>query len=173
MTTQNCCNQKTNVIACNGAEPYKRGAAVAIEPSKQFCLCHPTSVFISLTFLEDGYRRFYLSSVHGILQARILEWVAIPFSRGSSRPRDQTWVSWTAGRFFTVWAVREAPLHFTGEIKCVLPPGLLFSSLLLCNKPSPNLRPKQHIYFAHKSALWADLHGEDSSLIHLVQAGVA
>ena len=42
------------------------------------------------------------SSVHGILQARILEWVAIPFSRGSSQPRDQTWVSCIAGRFFTV-----------------------------------------------------------------------
>ena len=43
------------------------------------------------------------SSVHGILQARILEWVAIPFSRGSSQPMDQTWVSRIAGRFFTVW----------------------------------------------------------------------
>ena len=42
------------------------------------------------------------SSVHGILQARILEWVAIPFSRGSSWPRDQTQVSCIAGRFFTV-----------------------------------------------------------------------
>ena len=42
------------------------------------------------------------SSVHGILQARILEWVTIPFSRGSSRPRDQTWVSHAAGKFFTV-----------------------------------------------------------------------
>ena len=41
------------------------------------------------------------SSVHGILQARILEWVAIPFSRGSSQPRDQTRVSCIAGRFFT------------------------------------------------------------------------
>ena len=41
------------------------------------------------------------SSVHGIFQARILEWVAISFSRGSSRPRDPTWVSCTAGRFFT------------------------------------------------------------------------
>ena len=40
------------------------------------------------------------SSVHGILQARILEWVAIPFSKGSSRPRDQTLVSRIAGRFF-------------------------------------------------------------------------
>ena len=48
------------------------------------------------------------SSVHGILQARILEWVAIPFSRGSSRPRDGTWVSCIAGRFFTVWTTREA-----------------------------------------------------------------
>jgi len=38
------------------------------------------------------------SSVHGILQGRILEWVAIPFSRGSSRPRDRTWVSHIAGR---------------------------------------------------------------------------
>ena len=39
--------------------------------------------------------------VHGILQARILEWVAIPFSRGSSQPRDQTQVSHIAGGFFT------------------------------------------------------------------------
>ena len=49
------------------------------------------------------------SSVHGILQARTLERVAISFSRGSSWPRDQTWVSWIAGIFFTIWATREAP----------------------------------------------------------------
>ena len=42
------------------------------------------------------------SSVYGILQARILEWVAIPFSRGSSQPRDRTWVSYIAGRFFPI-----------------------------------------------------------------------
>ena len=48
------------------------------------------------------------SSVHGILQAKILEWVAIPFSRGSSWARDQKWVSCIAGRFFTIWATREA-----------------------------------------------------------------
>ena len=47
--------------------------------------------------------------VHGILQARILEWVAIPFSRGSSQPTDQTQVSQIAGGFFTSWATREAP----------------------------------------------------------------
>ena len=47
-------------------------------------------------------------TVHGFLQARILEWVAFPFSRGSSQPRDQTQVSHIAGRFFTSWATREA-----------------------------------------------------------------
>ena len=41
-------------------------------------------------------------SVHGILQARILEWVSIPFSSGSSQPRDHTWVPCIAGRFFTI-----------------------------------------------------------------------
>ena len=41
------------------------------------------------------------SSVHGIFQAKILKWVVISFSRGSSRPRGQTWVSCLAGRFFT------------------------------------------------------------------------
>ena len=52
------------------------------------------------------------SSVHGILQARILEWVAIPFSRGSSQPGARTSVSCIAGGFFTVWATREA--HASG-----------------------------------------------------------
>ena len=48
------------------------------------------------------------SSVHGILQARTLEWVAIPFSRGSSRPRDRNWISHTAGRFLVVQAINTA-----------------------------------------------------------------
>ena len=43
------------------------------------------------------------ATVHGIFQARILEWVAISFSRGSSQPRDWTWVSFIAGRCFTIW----------------------------------------------------------------------
>ena len=47
------------------------------------------------------------SSVHGILQTRIVEWVAFPFSRGSSQARDWTQVSCIAGRFFTIWATRE------------------------------------------------------------------
>jgi len=47
-------------------------------------------------------------TVHGILQARILEWVAFPFPRGSSQPRDWTQVSHIAVGFFTGWATREA-----------------------------------------------------------------
>ena len=50
------------------------------------------------------------SSVHGILQARVLEWVAISFSRSSSWLRDRTRVSCTVGRRFTTWATREVPL---------------------------------------------------------------
>ena len=49
------------------------------------------------------------SSVHGIVQARIPQWVAISFSRGASRPRDQTHVSCTAGRFFTICLPSEPP----------------------------------------------------------------
>ena len=47
-------------------------------------------------------------TVHGILQVRILEWVAFPFSKGSSQPRDWTQVSHIAGEFFTSWVTREA-----------------------------------------------------------------
>ena len=50
-------------------------------------------------------------TVHEILRARILEWAAFSFSRGSSQPRDQTQVSRIAGRFFTSWATREALGH--------------------------------------------------------------
>ena len=59
------------------------------------------------------------SSVHGILQTRILEWVAIPFSKGSSQPRDQTQVSCIADRFFTVWATREAHFTSVNPIQCM------------------------------------------------------
>ena len=51
---------------------------------------------------------------HGILQARILEWVPFPFSRGSSQPRDRTQVSCIAGRFFTSWTTKEAQEYWSG-----------------------------------------------------------
>ena len=93
------------------------------------------------------------SSVHGIFQARVLEWVAISFSRGSSRHRDRTRVSSLVGRRFTVWATREVhskrnswnyPKNckmgrskFKGKKK--LSPGLWnhFSSLLLSGCVGP------------------------------------
>ena len=54
--------------------------------------------------------------IHEILQARILEWVAFPFSRGFSKPRDQTQVSCIAGGFFTSWASREAQCSVNSHI---------------------------------------------------------
>ena len=55
-------------------------------------------------------------TVHEILQTRILEWVAFPFSRGSSQPRDWTQISHTAGRFFTSWTIREAQEYWSGSL---------------------------------------------------------
>ena len=53
-------------------------------------------------------------TLHGILQVRMLEWVAFPFSRVSSQPRDRTQVSLIAGGFFTSWATREAQEYWNG-----------------------------------------------------------
>ena len=55
--------------------------------------------------------------VHGILQARILEWVAIPFSKRPSQPRDQTLVSCITGRFLTFWATGKSWKSASGQIK--------------------------------------------------------
>ena len=66
---------------------------------------------LSRSVMSDSLWRHGLwpgSSVHGILQARILEWVAMPSSRGSFQCRGQTQVSHIAGGFFTSWATREA-----------------------------------------------------------------
>ena len=57
------------------------------------------------------------SSVHGILQARILEWVAIPLSRGSFWPRDRTQVSCIAGRLFTIWLSGSQKLFLKKKTK--------------------------------------------------------
>ena len=62
-----------------------------------------------LTLCDPMHCSLPVSSVHGILQARPLEWVAMPFSRGFSQPRVWTWVSRITDRCFIVWATREAP----------------------------------------------------------------
>ena len=72
------------------------------------------------------------SLVHGILQAIILEWVAMPFSRGSSWPRDQTQVSHIAGGFFTIWVPREAYSW--------LPPEMEATSLLSMEESDSSLK---------------------------------
>ena len=56
------------------------------------------------------------SSIHGILQEGILEWVAIPFTRASSEPRDRTWISRIAGRFFAIWAIRGSPKVYIAQL---------------------------------------------------------
>ena len=61
---------------------------------------------------NQNYETEYL-----ILQARVLEWVAISFSRGSSWPKDRSWVSCTASRFFTIWATWGA--HVFQSLSCV------------------------------------------------------
>ena len=68
----------------------------------------------SKSLLSDSLPPHGLYTVHGILQARILEWVAFPFSRGSSQPRDWTQMSHIAGGFFTSWATREAQEYWSG-----------------------------------------------------------
>ena len=70
-------------------------------------------------------------TAHGILQAIILEWVAISFSRGSFQPWDQTQVSCIVGGFFTSWSTREAQEYWSG-LPCP-PPGEL---------PDPGIKPR-------------------------------
>ena len=72
------------------------------------------------------------SSVHGISQARILEWVAISCPRRSSRLRDWTLVSCAAGRFLTKWTTREAPFLFITEWYFVEWTYLIFVYVLTC-----------------------------------------
>jgi len=73
-------------------------------------------IFDILIITEFVYICFFCNPMdcslagHGILQARILEWVAIPLSRGSSWPRNRTQISCTTGRFFTIWATRKVPM---------------------------------------------------------------
>ena len=81
-------------------------------------VAYSSSSSISCSVVSDSHDLMDCSppgcSVYGILQSRILEWVTIHFSRGSSPPRDRTWVSCAAGKCFTVWVTREA--HWNGYV---------------------------------------------------------
>ena len=83
------------------------------------------------------------SSVHGILQARILEWVAIRSSRGSSWPRDWTHISWVScivGKLFTHWATWEASVQFSRSVVSnSLRPHESQHARPLCPSPTPGV----------------------------------
>ena len=97
---ENCNLEIKEDICC-----FKRGKVVLLSPLFETkCVCESHSVVSHSATLCNPMD----FTVHGIFGARILEWVAVPFSRGSSQPRDWTQVSHIADRFFTVWATREA-----------------------------------------------------------------
>ena len=94
------------------------------------------------------------SSVHGISQARILEWVAISYFRGSLAPRDWRPVSCIAGRFFTTWAIRE----------CMEVPKTKYIHSFTYSKnqrrnEKPNLKWSRETVFTKKMRSWLDMEG--------------
>ena len=95
-----------------------------LENTEQSCTWSKSEVAQSCLTLCDCSPPGF--SVHGIFQARLLDWVAVFFSRGSSQPRDQTHVSHIAGRLFTLWATRES--HHIGWPLCYT--NVLFPLLL-------------------------------------------
>ena len=107
----------------SNCEEWRRSASSS-QSSHDKCICllcysiHGTSLVAkSCLTCESMDCSLPGSSVHGIHQERILEWVAISFSRGSSWPRNLTQVSCIAGKFFTYWAMREAPFMSYINIK--------------------------------------------------------
>ena len=132
-----CCDQVLNILETHNDFFYK----ASILPVPNYFSVHwtrsPLTQNLSDLICSGYYNKILLSgwliylfisllvlsyslwphdyTVHGILQARILEWVAFPFCRGSSQPSDQTQVSCIAGRFFPSWVTREAQEYWSGQ----------------------------------------------------------
>ena len=104
---------------------------------------------------SHGLRSLPGSSVHGILQARLLECVAIFSSRRSSPPRDWTWVSCIAGRFFTSWATKEAQYRcmYRSIKKCLC---LLYLHGNISDLEKKKKNPKTNLKF-FKNYFWSCL----------------
>ena len=105
--------------------------------SGSLCVC--VCVCVCVCFVSDSFATSWTvaspcSSVYGISHARIPEWIAIPFSRGSSWPRGWTQVSCIAGRFFTIRITREAPLKLVTQL-C-----LTLCDLLDCSPPGSSVQ---------------------------------
>ena len=94
-------------------------------------ICHYVCVCEMFSRVDSLRTHGLLPSAHGILQAVVLEWVSIPFSRGSSQPREWTQVSCIAGRFFTVWATREAHMSL-----------YICHNHRMCNRVAPTVNPE-------------------------------
>ena len=94
------------------------------------------------------------SSVHGILQARIVEWIAISFSRGSSQPKDRTHIPCIAGEFFTIWA----PGSFLLE-RCWVPVDTKASLWLIC--PGELVSPFFSVNLSWNTFQWLSTDGRE------------
>ena len=103
-----CTSQEFCILWVNSSKVHRAlsGTWQAVSDCYYYCCCLGAKSCLTLCNPMDC--SLPGSSVHGISQARILEWVAMSFSKGSSQHRNQTWVSCIAGRFFTVWAIRGA-----------------------------------------------------------------
>ena len=115
-----------------------------------------------------------ISFIHGVLQARILELVAILFFRGSYQPRDQTWVSCIAGIFFfTIWATREANFVLEYSWLTMFQVDSKGTQSYICMYPfSPKLpsSPGCHITLSRVScAIWEHFESKQISMNYLYQ----
>ena len=102
-------------------------------------------------FSSSGKQGLLFVTVHGILQARILEWVVFPFSRGSSQPRNQTGLSYIAGRVFTTWAIREAYLKYKKmkvKVKSLSRVWLFATPWTVAHQASPSLGFSRQDYWS-------------------------
>ena len=98
--------EKLNVYQWFGVATRETEYVLALSPYSPVAKLCPT-------LCDPMDRSLPGSSVHGIFQAVVLEWMAISFSRGSSQPRDRTRVSRIVDRRFTIWATREVPLSMS------------------------------------------------------------
>ena len=116
-----CCSQLWTCISVCFAQGFLVSTLLILE-----CV----EVLAAQSCLTLGSDSWVWLFVHEVLQARILDWVAISSSRRSSWPRDWTWVSCIAGTFFTIWSTREAPVDPWGLISSFLGRGVREQGLL-------------------------------------------
>ena len=118
------------------------------------CVCVCVKVKVSQLCLTPCNPMDY--TVHGILQARLLEWVTFPFSRGSSWPRGWTQFSLIAGRFFTNWAILYTHTHTHTHTHTVSNKRLALFQIEA--NPTPLVRVLEERWFEVESQLTSGGH---------------